>query len=801
MFQIAAGFPARLLSLENLRALDLGWLKKCLYWDDARLEAWRLERGGQYAEDVDRYVAGYVFARMQLAQGDKADRVLDALAHEFVHASDRADPRRDLVTPWRTADHLRILADLPEILEDWNGAEATDAPVLPFQDRDLRRVGLEGAELLKSALRPYVSELGGPVEVERLVRALLRLPGTGTARRTDWRPHELDPIREVLLLWNGHLDGEVGRALSHVPQPVLFHADRVRAALEDRDHVIKDMSSRPLIFTHNPSDRLVRHVERYHMDYVGLQVNSVNSRSPEALVETGDESQPTRLLGAFWIGSVRSPKLVSLLERSAQEAQARDLWRKVDLDDQDRSFVTAVAAESYLPSQTVGGSGIEGYFDMELRGKHGFREVIGLQQTSGANGRRAIYAPPQDGKDLVLTLDMDLQSAAEEVINHPIPPEGNDPLVDPIWYQSPVGAIVMATVDGQVLASASAPVLPGEPAPYSDGQRELPIDRTLRMPAFLPPGSVMKPLVAAWALEFLGLNPDAPRVNCSPLTEYRTKRGAGYGDVRCHYFYGHSDEANAQAGRYDINLDHAIRVSCNTYFAQVGDTLFDEYEFQKMFRAFGIGEPTGIMDLGSRGRSGWLEDSSYRELASFGRVHRQRLANGLSHVDATPLQMVRAYAGLASGILPKMRVIRSVGGREWVSEGEHLPISDFNLETVRRAMDQVANRQGGSAFNKGLGEEDLGLRFVCKTGSADYRSDVLIPNLKNKQDENGNVPDFIKGVRKHTWVVGWLPADDPKVVVAAFVHDTATTSTHSSVYVMAQFLHSEAVQKYLAEVR
>ncbi|MCP5024408.1 MAG: hypothetical protein GY930_21890, partial [bacterium] len=663
LFRKAAGFPSRHLSLQNLRSFDLGWLKKCLYWDDARLDAWCRERGGQYAQDVRDYAAGYVFARMQLAPGGKADRVLDALAHEFVHASDRADPRKNLVTPWRTADRLRTLADLPNILEDWETSEYQSRPILPFQDPELRSLGLDGRDLLTASLRPMSAALGGRAETEQISRSLLSLPGMGTARRTDWRPHELDPVHLVLDAWNDRLDQEVRQVLASVPQPVLFHADQVRGALEDRDHVVKDMSSRPLVFTAHPSTKLVHHVERFHLDYTGLQVRSVHSRSPEATVEADDPDQPRRLLAANWIGKVRSPKLVSLLERSGQEAQARVLWRKVNLDDQDRNFVAEAAARSFLPSQQVGGSGIEGYFDQELRGRNGLREVIGLQQSSGPNPRRAMYLQPKDGLDMRLTLDVGMQRAAEEVINHPDFSEFDDHKIDDIWVGKPVGALVLITPDGQVLAAASAPVVSSEPGMYQDGQRAFPIDRVLRMPTFLPPGSVMKPMVAAWSLQYLGLNPDQPRVMCSWQSSYNVRGFAGYRSVSCHKKYGHSDEAKAKAGLYDIDLNLAIRESCNTYFAQVGDTLFDEGEFQKMFAAFGIGERTGILSFGQQGRSGWLEDYRYDELASYGRIHRQRLANGLSHVNVTPMQMVRAYAGLATGILPNIRAVHSIDGR------------------------------------------------------------------------------------------------------------------------------------------
>lgn len=800
LFRIAAGFPARNLSSHNLNSLDLGWLKKCLYWDDLRLESWRQQRGGQYVNDVDRYVAGYVFARMQVAPGDLADRVLDALAHEFVHPKDRADPRKELVTPWRTADRLRILAGLTNILEHGEQSDHRGDWVLPIQLPELRGTQLQGKDLLVTSLQqggiaPDVLNEFGFEGLEELSEALLDLPGTGAARRTDWSPGELDPIKCVLQAWNDRLDQEVGLVLQGLPQPVLFHEDRVRGALEDRDHTIKDMSSRPLMFTDNPSDDLVQHVERYHTDYVGLQVNSVRSRqrAPSALVDFEDPTLEPRLLAAEWIGKVRSPKLVSMIERSGKEAQARAIWRKGTLDEQDRVFIATAAAESFLPSQQVGGSGIEGYFDMELRGRNGLREVIGLQESSGANGRRALYRAPQDGSDIRLTLDMEMQRAAEYVINNPNPPPASDEKPDLVWVENPVGAIVAITADGQVLAAASAPVLPGEPGLHQDRQREHAIDRVLRMPTFLPPGSVMKPMVAAWALENLGLNPDECRVLCAPGEGNRVGiTHPGYKKVSCHTSHGHSRKPHSNPNGVDLNF--AIRESCNTYFAQLGDVLFDEAEFQVMFREFGIGERTGIHSFGHQGRSGWREDFTYNELASYTGTERQRLANGLSHVMTTPMQMVRAYAGLASGVLPSIRVVHSIGGRELVSEGRRVNIGAHNLNTVKRAMKEVVNKNGGSGFQKGLSQQEIGMQFVCKTGSADFREDGMVPDFKASTPGH---TVFKEGVRKHTWVVGWLPADDPKMVVAVYVHDTSTTSSHSSVYVMAQFLQRPEIQAYL----
>ncbi len=805
LFRIAAGFSAGQISLDNLARLDLAWLQKCLYWDEARLHAWREQRGGDYARQVSEYAAGYVFARMQLAEGDVGDRVLDALAHEFVYPEDRPDPRRDLVLPWPELRRLRVLAALPRALQEDVPEGWWGAPVFPIQTEALLQSQEVGIDLIDAALQPMDEAFGGRRVREQIAYDLWQLPGKNR-RRTDWKPKELEPIEAVLRVWQDALDRRLTQILVELPQPVAFDGDAVRAALEDRDHIIKDMSSRPMRFTENPSQDMVLHVERYHEDYAGLIVKDVRTRRAEGVVEGTPESesgeaaaQEHRVLASQWIGKVRSPKLVSLLEKSAQERQARELWRQVELDEQDRKFVQETAAQRHLPDQTVGGSGIEGHFDRELRGRNGFREVVGLQQTRGSQGRRPMYTPPVDGLDLELTLDLDLQSAAEEVINHPLPPPVDDKKPDFEWIDHPVGAIVLMTPDGAVLAAASAPYEADQKGPHQDGQRENPIDRTLRMPVFQPPGSVLKPLVAAWALEYRGLNPSEGRVICHHQTDTKKKAGAGWGEVSCHSSVGHSASAQGKNGRPDIDLEHAIRVSCNTYFAQLGETRFGPEEFQKMFRAFGIGQRTGILDYGDGGRSGWLEDYAYRELEEFTIVHRQRLANGLSHVVATPMQMARAYAGLATGVLPKVRVLQRVGDQAVPAEGEPLPIAAHNLNTVRRAMDQVVHQYGGSAFQKGLSEADLGMRFVCKTGSADYHQGGLVPDWQRYNPQSGQEPDWVEGTRKHTWVCGWLPAEDPRLIVVVYVHDTATTSSHSSVHVTAQILQHPLVQAYLRE--
>jgi hypothetical protein len=51
-------------------------------------------------------------------------------------------------------------------------------------------------------------------------------------------------------------------------------------------------------------------------------------------------------------------------------------------------------------------------------------------------------------------------------------------------------------------------------------------------------------------------------------------------------------------------------------------------------------------------------------------------------------------------------------------------------------------------------------------------------------------------MRKHTWVAGWFPVEDPKAVLVVYLHDVSETASHTAVYVAAQFLRQPAVRAF-----
>jgi cell division protein FtsI/penicillin-binding protein 2 len=169
-----------------------------------------------------------------------------------------------------------------------------------------------------------------------------------------------------------------------------------------------------------------------------------------------------------------------------------------------------------------------------------------------------------------------------------------------------------------------------------------------------------------------------------------------------------------------------------------------------------------------------------------------RFACGLLPMEATPMQVARATAGLATGTLPEVRLVRKIGALEQPQRSRPLGISESTLEFVRGALEGVVREGGGTAHISGLSEARLGFTFACKTGSADISPFEDTPELTP-----ADRADMLAGKwRKHTWIAGWFPAEHPRAILVVYLHDVSETATRSSVYVAAQFLQQEAVRRF-----
>jgi penicillin-binding protein 2 len=299
------------------------------------------------------------------------------------------------------------------------------------------------------------------------------------------------------------------------------------------------------------------------------------------------------------------------------------------------------------------------------------------------------------------------------------------------------------------------------------------MERTLRRPTFQPPGSVFKPFLAAYGLDKnVRIDPDLI-VSCIPLNDGT----AGYVDVHCW----------SEGGHGDVSLDLALKHSCNSYFAWLGETLTDE-DLHRAAAIFGFGQPTGVAsppywDPSPEGRSGLREATSGFREGALGDHDRRMAGNGLGVIEATPMQLARAMLALATGELKDLRLVQRIGDVDLPpGTSRRLPLEEESLRRVRAALKTVTQETGGTGY-QALNPHVLGYSIAAKTGSADYTT---------RANADGKV-------RKHTWVAGWAPADDPEIVFVIFVHDTIATSSHGAVYLARELLKSSEVLGYLAD--
>lgn len=384
----------------------------------------------------------------------------------------------------------------------------------------------------------------------------------------------------------------------------------------------------------------------------------------------------------------------------------------------------------YAPGDVVGKAGIEQSYDPILRGQDGYRDVI--VDSHGRELARSRIEHAVAGKDLRLTIDIDIQRAAELAL-------GNRN-----------GAIVaMDARTGEILALVSHPNYDPNAFSVRIGRAEW--ARLVSDPAHplmnkaiqaqLAPGSTFKILMSVAGLQ--EGTAQTMRVNCPG--------GAT--------FYGHFSKCHGKHGVVD--LTHAIAWSCDTYFYTLADRLGIN-TIAKYAKQFGYGQKTGV-DLPNEA-SGTMPSEAWK-LKTF---HEKWFAGetisvgiGQGAVTATPLQLARAIGGIASGgalkrphlVFPdqlpaeyRQAVFDSFSG----AGDTAAPIDPANWETITDAMAMVT-QPGGTAAASHL----EGVDFAGKTGTAQVISHEAMSRVGKGQD-----------TRPNAWFVGVAPRRNPEIVVA-----------------------------------
>lgn len=802
LFYEACGFwPGRVEPAALLAHVDLRRIRALLCWDPARTQSWleRERRGWLRQVGIEgpleaTFALQQLLVEVELAEParDRAAIVLDAWTRPFLAApSVDAVPSllaRLLGRPSGPALPLTVFAELDDLFEERPppGARTSDSALFAFQDPDQIAAGARDAcEVLARA------ELW-PADADEAERA--RLEQDVQHKAESWRAwrslHEAERTSELLAgleaatrerwtAWEAHFQERLADELAELARaadgPLELAEGRLDRASERARFALRDHGGRTAVVAESPDYELVHLVTRRPASFAGFEVERTHDRATATFAaEAGHAARPVLLPGL--LGSVRKPQLRDVYERRDLQQEFERLRRLPRRDEEQSRRFEELIARAWRSNEDYGVEGIEGRLDGVLTGQNGYVEELSLQRELERAGSWT-EVPPKDGLEVELAVDVELQLAALEVLEHPrADPSGER--TDPAWLARPTGALVLIDVRGDVLAAASYPDQPrGDGLVPSDQARE----RTLQRDRAQPPGSVLKPVVAAWALERQHLDPSA-HVPCTPASHADGR--PGYKTVHCSAEYGHGES---------VDLHDALRRSCNTYFAWLGDTHFKPLEWAEMYRAFGFGQQTGVRAAGAGAgllEHGVLGSAEWKRLEEgLGAPRSLMLAcNGLGGIDTTVLQVARAFAALATGGLPELHLVRSIGGTPLEARTEPLPISKRNLDIVRRAVVACAN-EGGSA-SPALSQEALGLAWgerpltvAAKTGSADLE-------VAGTGEETR--------VRKHTWLACWFPVAEPRYVLVVFCYETLATSSHSTIWLAQQFLQHPTVKTWLA---
>ncbi len=385
------------------------------------------------------------------------------------------------------------------------------------------------------------------------------------------------------------------------------------------------------------------------------------------------------------------------------------------------------------PSFRIGKQGVEKAFDLDLRGKPGAEKV-----EVDANGRQVREDPEGNipstpGKEIQLTLDLDVQLRAEEVFG-----------------VESGAAVVMDCRNGDILCMYSGPSfdankfvrgLTGAEYRALAGYDHKPLFNKA-LTATYPPGSTFKTMVALSALEH-GYDPKTVHV-CTG-----------------HWSFGRVWKCDAVHGAQD--LKSAIATSCDIYFYQCALAIGPD-KIAETARKFGLGE---IFDIGIPGqKKGLVPDTAYkrRRFPKDPKWHpgeTPSMGIGQGYTNLNPLQLCVMTARIANGqkaLHP--RLIRSIGGVEQKSGAAwgDLPVNKEHLAFVREAMKAVTTV--GTAARVA----DLGLgpvKMAGKTGTAQHYS------YGGGRGVHGTAGAW--ALRDHAWFVAYAPYDDPKYAIAVLV--------------------------------
>lgn len=360
-----------------------------------------------------------------------------------------------------------------------------------------------------------------------------------------------------------------------------------------------------------------------------------------------------------------------------------------------------LAPKGYREGDFVGAFGLEAQFDSTLAGERG--GTLATITPEGTIDATIVERPATPGKDLHLTIDINVQKTAEAALGERV---GSVVALDPR--------------DNSVLALASFPrfdpnafirgLTTDEFNALSGDQRQPFLHRPLL--ATYPPGSTFKVVTMAAGLERGGFS-SGSTVHCSPVW---TGLGPDF------------PKNNWQTvDRGFLTPAQGLMASCNPVFYEMALALdhVDPEVLPQFARAFGYGQPSGINGLdeapGVAPSPEWKKETLNEPWFSGDTVN---MGIGQGFLSVTPLQIANAYSSIAGGgVLRKPLLVKRIaeqGGavaQEFTAEPvAPLPVSPGTLGAIREGLTLVTQSPGGTSYRVFLGSN---VDAAGKSGTAE----------------------------------------------------------------------------------
>ncbi len=383
----------------------------------------------------------------------------------------------------------------------------------------------------------------------------------------------------------------------------------------------------------------------------------------------------------------------------------------------------------------VGKAGIERIYNKLLMGEDGVRRVV--VNSVGREIRTLGELPPNEGRRVQLTIDEDLQRAAEEGFKA-------------AGFNG--AAVILDPNSGEVLAFTSMPAY--DPNDFASGI-DAAIWNSLNTDKLKPlmnraiqgtysPGSTFKIVVATAALEEGVITPDF-RVSC----------GGGA------TFYGRFFQCWKKGGHGSVNLPHAIEQSCNVFFYTVGNMLGVD-KIHKWASLLGLGEKSGI-DLPNE-MSGLVPSTEWKKERTGEKWYAGETISvsiGQGQVSITPISLAVMMSTVANGgtrYVPHL--LKAIDdGNGWKAVPPPAPKSQVRLkpetvEAIHNGLFLVVNGAGTGGRARIVGKDVSG-----KTGTAQVIS------LTGGRQAMGHTD---RDLRDHGWFVFFAPRDNPQIAGVVF---------------------------------